>query len=323
MVEEAVGTSQAAKRKRRIKLLFVVALAVAFVLVNFIMFLYGVEISWHIFLCVFFAFAITSTAAYVYGSKLVGKAVAMALMEYDRDYIGVDVHVGHIDVSLFSGRIDIQHFQVDNPEGYQAEYLFKAERISIDIGMKRLLASRGGLIVIKELSLLKIDAIIEYDGYINALSTTNFETVLDFMKKRGEDRSRNDAPEAPEPAQENLPQETCCQKVSRRCCGKSEAKKESGRKTVVRKVQLIDIGVKIANKFGQHMNNFSHAVAGVDAEAGIAGMRVAVADMEWGNFSEENQGVQSTVDMMSIIIRSLLKTILANIAGRNLAEALF
>ena len=174
-------------------MLFVVALAVAFVLVNFIMFLYGVEISWHIFLCVFFAFAITSTAAYVYGSKLVGKAVAMALMEYDRDYIGVDVHVGHIDVSLFSGRIDIQHFQVDNPEGYQAEYLFKAERISIDIGMKRLLASRGGLIVIKELSLLKIDAIIEYDGYINALSKTNIQAVLDFMSKDG-DRAEEPAP---------------------------------------------------------------------------------------------------------------------------------
>jgi hypothetical protein len=322
LIEEAAEIRAAAQRRRRIKLLIVGTLAFVGAVVNFLMSSRGTGIFWHVFVSGLVVFAVSAIAAYVHGSKLIGKAVGKAIMEYDRKFIGVDVHVGAIDVRLFTGRIVIQDFEVENPAGYKATYLFRAQSVSFDIDMKQLLASRGREIVIEELSLLKIDAIIEHDGYINALSKTNLQTVLDFMSKKEQEGSAKASAKSLEPTEEDLPQENCPQRAWRRCCGKRKAKAASGRKTIVRKVQLIDIGVKIANKFGQLAQNISHTVAGIDAEAGIVGVRVAVADMEWENFSEEF-GIHSTIDVLNIIIRSLLKTILANMAGRGLAEALF
>ena len=96
--------------------------------------------------------------------------------------------------------------------------------------------------------------------------------------------------------------------------GTEEKTAGAKRKISVRKVQLTDIGVKIANKFGRVANNISKTMVGTDAADGIAGVRVAAPDMKWDNLSEE-KGNLSTADVLDIIIRGLLKTIMANTVG--------
>ena len=108
------------------------------------------------------------------------------------------------------------------------------------------MGSWGKEVVVEELNLVKIDAIIEYDGYINTRSKSNAQTVLDFMSKKGEGKTSQDAPKVPEPTED----------------GKQEKKAGAKRKTTVQKVQLIDIGVKIANKFGRVANNISKTMVG-------------------------------------------------------------
>jgi hypothetical protein len=241
----------------------------------------------------------------VYQHDSIGKAIAAVIIGYAPKYLGVDVHVGKIDVRLLTGRAVIHDFEVGNPQAphkYHAPYLFKAHEVVIDIDMKQLLCSCGSEIVVEEFKLVKIDAIIEYDGYNNMTSTTNVQTVLDFMSKKGEGETSQDAPKVPEPTEEKT----------------AGAK----RKISVRKVQLSDIGVKIANKFGRVANDFSKTMMGMDAADGIAGVRVAAPDMQWENLSEQ-KGSLSTVDVLDIIIRGLLKTILANTVGLGLAEKLF
>jgi len=206
--------------------------------------------------------------------------------------------------------------------------LMRAEKLYIDIGMRRLLDSRGKDVVVEEFKLVKIDVIYEHDGYINALSKTNVQTILDFMSKKDDDKKNEAEPPKPKPEEkpekeeeEEEVQGNFFQRCWRRCCGKREEKHddENARKYSVQEVQLVDIGVKIANKFGHIAQDISKTVTGKDAEGGIGGVRLAVADMHWKNFTEEF-GAKSSVDVINIVFKSLLKTILANTAGKDMAE---
>merc|ERR1719163_1856891 len=129
---------------------------------------------------------------YFWGSRFLGRVAASTIERIDQGLLGVDIDIEDTDVQLWFGRIDLLNVTVNNPPGFQSEYLLKAHRISLDLDMLALVCSLGRKIVIEELTLDTIDAIIEYDGYV--YGTSNVQKVLDFLENKSE---KQDDPAAP------------------------------------------------------------------------------------------------------------------------------
>merc|ERR1719146_377109 len=142
-----------------------------------------------IFLIIF-----TWAMLYLWGSRFLGRAASATIERIDQGLLGVDIEIEDTDVQLWFGRIDLLNVTVNNPPGYESDYLLKAKRITLDLDVLALVCSLGRKIVIEELTLDSIDAIIEYDGYV--YGTSNVQKVLDFLEKNAEKPDDEAAPAA-------------------------------------------------------------------------------------------------------------------------------
>eukprot|EP00440_Ansanella_granifera_P060353 gb/GFBE01065415.1/.p1 GENE.gb/GFBE01065415.1/~~gb/GFBE01065415.1/.p1 ORF type:complete len:328 (+),score=96.20 gb/GFBE01065415.1/:1-984(+) len=122
--------------------------------------------------------------------RLCMQKVARALKAYaeqeDRQMFGVDMHIGSVELSVCYGQLVINDFVVDNPEGFNSKYLWKANRIFVDLDMGELIKTRGQHVVVEDMRFDGLDAIIEYDSVLfgSAFGTSNFQKVLDFMHNK-------------------------------------------------------------------------------------------------------------------------------------------
>merc|ERR1719271_1859929 len=165
---------------------------------------------------------------YLWGSRFLGRVAASTIERIDQGLLGVDIDIEDTDVQLWFGRIDLLNVTVNNPEGFQSEYLLKAHRITIDLDVLALVCSLGKRIVIEELTLDTIDAIIEYDGYV--YGTSNVQKVLDFIEKNEGKPDDQPAAAAPPAAQEAAPAPDA----------------HPGPEVQLKKVAVLDIGLKAA-----------------------------------------------------------------------------
>merc|ERR1712216_823036 len=161
--------------------------------------------------------------------------------------------------------------------GFTSEYLFKANRLIIDLDVGELFISRGKHILIEEFELNGIDAIIEYKSIVFGQGTSNLQTVLDFIKKRKKEKKAADA--------DVLSNETRKEKEA----GKSD------HEITLQKVEFVDVGAKMATTLGA--------------------TRVACADVKYKNFQvETGHSAPTAEELLPILLKSIMKSVMLNIS---------
>jgi len=100
----------------------------------------------------------------VIGYRIFGRVVKGFVESLDELFLGVDVHMKTLDVSLVRGRLNITGLKIDNPPGFYSEYALQAQNIRCDLDMWSVIRSCGRLIRFKELVFEQIDVNMEMDG---------------------------------------------------------------------------------------------------------------------------------------------------------------
>lgn len=238
------------------------------------------------------------TPVLYYGTMAwIGKTIKKKIEEIDRSLIGTDVHLGSVDLNLAYGRLVINDLIVDNPTHengtkiFKNEYLLKCHRLVFDLDMEELFLSMFKHIVVEELELDEVDAIVEYNSMFVGAGESNLQRILDFMKNK----KKKDAKNKQEPEQK-VPEK----KVEANKNDKKDQKKKGGRKVELLKVELNDIGAKLS------------------ATRGLSS-RIAVSDIRYKNFTKQ-VGESAMDDIVYILLQSIGKSILANIAGNEFAK---
>lgn len=218
------------------------------------------------------------------GGPVVATLVKAAVEKLDRDVLGVDVTIESLEVSIYRGLVDIKGLVVANAQGYSADYLLKVDRALADVSILNLIRSGLREIIVEKIIFSNVDVIWEKSG----MTQSNVKEILEHMaarRKKVGQSSEGSKPKAQDAAK--------------------QTKKPSKRKVIVREVKFEDIGVKIA----------SHILQG-------AGMRVAIADIDYPDFSADH-GSYIGDDIAEILLMSLLKTVVENTAGKSIGDKFF
>lgn len=239
-------------------------------------------------LVLFLTIAVTCVAIIAllafFGARLLSKAIKGAIENFDQKAIGVDVDFESLLVSICRGRIDMEGCNVHNFPGYTAKYMLHITHLSINIKMKKLLSSFGKEVEIDSIELHNVDCILEYDGMLPFTGTSNFQRMLDHLG--GDD------------AKPSIKQ---TQKVEQGKGAEEEKKPGQGKPREVRvhKVSICDVGAKLASKIG--------------------GIRAAVADIKYTDFSKE-VGAHYMDDVIWAVLKSVTKSVITNITGKHFAD---
>jgi len=105
-----------------------------------------------------------------------GGVIKSSVEALDRKVIGVDVEIGRLSINPFQAYISVEDVTVNNPDGYQAPYLMKVEKIYVNIDAVALCRSCFRHIVVDDLVFTGLDVI-----YAKKLLSSNFNDVIDFM----------------------------------------------------------------------------------------------------------------------------------------------
>jgi len=117
-------------------------------------------------------------------NKRVETRIATWLKQYieevDRKFIGVDIHIGRINLSLCYARIVIHNLKIDNPEGYKSEHMMTVKQLTLDLDLLELLRTRGKHVVVEEFKLQQVEAIVEFKNIVWGIGESNLHEVQDF-----------------------------------------------------------------------------------------------------------------------------------------------
>jgi len=230
-------------------------------------------------------------AFYLKGSKMLGKLIEEGIESYDKKLLGVDVEVGSMKVNPFGGFISIKDLTVKNPDKFESDYLLHAGSIKIDLQMHTAILSRFQTIVVDKVSFKNIDAIFEKKGYI--WGESNFHVVIEHLSGGGDKPA-----EASDAATTTKSDDATKPDASAK---PGEATEGGGRKIIIKEVTLEDIGVKMETK--------------------LAGVRAAVGDIHYDDFSDQvKSGMME--DIIKEIFKTLAKSIVANVLGKAAADKL-
>jgi len=218
------------------------------------------------------------------GGGLVAASVKAAIERLDRGILGVDVTIRGLTVNIRRGFVEIQGLVVANAEGYSADYLLNVDRAVADVDVLALVTSRLREITVQRIIFSNVDVIWEKSG----LRHSNVKEVVDFIHAGREQRASQTGETA------------AVREVAPR-----EPRRTSNRKITLKRVLFQDIGVKMA----------SHILHG-------AGMRLAIADIDYADFSVDH-GSSVADDIASILLLSVLKTVVENTAGKSIGDHLF
>jgi len=276
-------------------------------------------VGFWMFLGLFMCLSILVPTLNIWLMGRIGKWLKKYIEEVDREYIGVDIHIGKIDLSICYARVVIHHLKIDNPEGFHSDHLMYARSLTLDLDLLELLWTRGKHVVVEEFKLEELEAIIEYKNVVWGVGESNIQAVQDFMAgppKDPEDgtgsskatpRTNGDKNGAPNSDRSNksqnvaeweypantqvatVPEEKPLQ------AEEPEQPKKSAREYTLLKVEFVDIVARAAAKLG-------------------SGAAIHCADMRFKNFSEEFDSYTGA-DLMVCLVKTLTKSILASVLG--------
>jgi len=240
---------------------------------------------------------------FFFGGKMLGEALEKGIETCDRSLLGTEVEIGDIICHPFSGLIEIKHCTVKNPTQdakgapikFESEYVFHASTIKVDLDMWSIIKSFGKIIEVECLEVKKLDAIVEYTGYFSG--TSNVQTILDHLEGGTPSEKKKKMLEEAEAAKSNV--ESSRLLAVEAAEAKKPEDKKAARQVLIHKLKLKDIGAKCQTK--------------------LLGARVAVGDMDYQEFSEETKTC-AVDDIICVLLKSLAKTLVANMAGKGWAD---
>lgn len=211
--------------------------------------------------------------------------------EVDRKFIGVDIHIGQINLSVCYARIVIHNLKIDNPEGYKSNHLMVAKRLVLDLDLLELVRTKGKHVVVEEFKLQEVEAIMEFKGIVWGTGESNLQTVQDFVSGPAPQNEDGTGTSTTKPGE---PETDIPDKVE----GEQEgAPKKKGRVYTLMKVEFVDISARPAAKFG-------------------AGAAIHCADMRFKYFSEEFN-TYGGADLMVCLVKTLTKSMLKNVVKKS------
>mmetsp|Transcript_1035 Transcript_1035/g.3523 ORF Transcript_1035/g.3523 Transcript_1035/m.3523 type:complete len:257 (+) Transcript_1035:80-850(+) len=223
-------------------------------------------------------------AAYYYGSRVLGFVIRELVMELDRSVIGADVVLKAVGVQPLKGRVVLHELEVGNPEGYKSEYLLRAKRITLDVNLMRLFKSLGRDVEIEELEMREVDAVVEFAGLVAGES--NVHKVLAHLGEPQEEGHFSSARQQVPP-------------IFVRAFWSFLRLLRTRRELVLRKVSIVDIGARISTR--------------------MAGVRAACADIRHDDYSKQ-AGAMKASRLFAAVLESVLKSVVANVGGKSLAD---
>jgi len=260
--------------------------------------------------------------------RVIGRWLKAYIEEVDREYIGVDVHIGKIDLSICYARVVIHNLQIDNPEGYQSQHLMYAKQLTLDLDLLELLRTRGQHVVVEEFKLEQVDAIIEFKNVFWGTGESNIQAVQDFASGSAHPQdpengigSERNTPRASSTSggdartsdgvthgvsykvQHHVHQEVVAvmsdNAYLKNLVAVPEQEKETlkHREYTLMKVEFVDISAVPYAKLG-------------------AGAAIHCADLRFKHFSEEFD-TYGGADLMVCLVKSLTKSILMNMVGKK------
>jgi len=241
----------------------------------------------------------TLVLLFFFGGKMLGEALEKGIETCDRSLLGTEVEIGDIICHPFSGLIEIKHCTVKNPTQdakgapikFESEYIFHASTIKVDLDMWSIIKSFGKIIEVECFEVKKLDAIVEYTGYFSG--TSNVQTILDHLEGGTPSEKKKKMAEEAEAAKAK---EAAALEAA---AAKKPEDKKAARQVLIHKLKLKDIGAKCQTK--------------------LLGARVAVGDMDYQEFSDETKTC-AVDDIICVLLKSLAKTLVANMAGKGWAD---
>ncbi|CAE8612405.1 unnamed protein product [Polarella glacialis] len=207
--------------------------------------------------------------------NMLGSLVKMLVANFDSNMLGVRVDVGALHLDPLTGKVEVQGLTVQNPEGYHSEHLLKADRVVVDINMRKLLFSYccpssvlGGGVDIEELFFEGVDVVCE-----KSLMSSN---LTDIMNKLSPD------------VDEQRPAATGGEK--KQATGKDDLN------LTLHRVLVKNIGAKVASKLTR-----GH------------GMRLEVGDIFYEDFDKEMEVGRGMMDIVRVLLMTLIKSVLASL----------
>jgi hypothetical protein len=231
-----------------------------------------------------------------YFSRFISNVVKTGIEEFDRDVMGVDIEIGDLHPDVVHGIIHIEDLVVRNPAGWDSPYLLRAGVLHIDFDMQELILSGFTKVEVEKLQFKDVSVIYE-----KGWRGSNVQDVLDFMDKR--DKALKASTQPPATTEDKSAGKG---KVS---CGNSKKEKEK-QSTIedeasfkLHKVKIKDVGMRVQ---GQMM--------------GGRGFLLSIGDIAYQDFSKE-VGDYFLDDIVQVLLKSVLKTMLANVIGTSCSNS--
>jgi hypothetical protein len=109
------------------------------------------------------------------GVSRLGSIIKQAINSHGPGVTGTDLHVGNVDIALFSGRASIEDFLLGNPEGFETPYAVSVKTIKVDIDEKSL---AGDTVVIDRIEVVAPRIIFE-----KGRGSDNFKALLNNVQR--------------------------------------------------------------------------------------------------------------------------------------------
>lgn len=210
-------------------------------------------------------------------TNFLGSSIRAAIHRLDKTLLGVQVNVGHLSLNLFDGYLDCDHLTVYNPPGYSSQYLMQATKVLVDVDIGQMVTSCMNKVSVDKLVFKGVTA-----NYERKWGTSNMQEVLQFIEEKT--------------AQLNLLKS----KDSKKSMPSSQAASSKSSFELHRvDVQNILVNVRPSGGIGDYMN-----------------FEMEAADVYYQDFDKE-VGYTIIDDIVKELLRSLLKTVISNVAGKQ------
>lgn len=261
----------------------------------------GAMIGWWRFLLLFVVISIVGPRV----NRWIESKIATWLKEYieevDRTFIGVDIHIGKINLSICHARVVIHNLKIDNPQGYKSNHLMVAKQLVLDLDLLELVRTRGRHVVVEEFKLQEVEAIMEFKGMVWGTGESNLQAVQDFVSGPAPHNEDGTSTSTAKPGDVPTKNRSSTTETDIPDKGQGEqegAPKKKGRVYTLQKVEFIDISARPAAKFG-------------------AGAPIHCADMRFKYFSEEFN-TYGGADLLVCLVKTLTKSMLKNVIKKGL-----
>lgn len=213
-------------------------------------------------------------------AAFLGRSIKFGIETCDRLFIGTDVTINKLETNIFQGVIFIDTLEVQNPEAGKYDSPYLLRAGVVHIDLDM------WALVCSFFRHVKIEK-LEFKQvdviYEKGWQSSNVQDVLGFLKGKGSGSTK------------------AAVEGSKEADG-SEPQNESRIGVTLHEVMVEDVGARVQAQM-----------------LGGRGMRVSVGDIGYKDFAEE-VGESTMGPIIQVLLKSVLKTVIVNVAGKQVGE---